>query len=78
MPLTSRGSSTSALSADMRRLLIDGPWAIGLRLRQLPPHDDLRAIWAVHGAEIVRSLQNEPRAWFMQRDLFVSELRRED
>jgi hypothetical protein len=70
MPLTRRGSSksTARLSPEMKTLLLEGPWAIGLTLRTMPPHDELRRLWAIHGADLLRE---NPDAWFVGRDWFV-------
>ena len=57
--------------AKMRRLLLEGPWAVGLTLATMPPHDELAALWAAHGAPL------GPRAWFVGRQAFVQRARGE-
>lgn len=67
-----------ALTPELRTLLIEGPWAIGKFLNDIPPHrhDELRALWAIHGAEILKTLPKGKKAWFPDRDEFVTFLRR--
>jgi phage terminase large subunit-like protein len=52
--------------AKMRRLLLEGPWAVGLTLATMPPHDELAALWAAH----VVGREREG-AWFVGRLAFV-------
>jgi len=61
----------AAYDAKMRRLLLAGPWAVGLTLATMPPHDELAAMWAEHGATLGR------RAWFAGRLAFVQRARGE-
>jgi len=71
-----KGSApSSVLSDQMRRILLDGPHAIGLTLHDLPPHDELRAIWRAHGAAL-KAGRRRP-CWFEDRDLFIKTLRGE-
>ena len=65
------------LSAELRTILLEGPWAVGKEQRDLPRHDELRAIWAVHGAALAASLPRGRRAWFVERDAFVRMVRGE-
>ena len=67
-------ASTEALSPEMATLLLDGPWAVGKTLHDLPPHDELRRLWARHGATLPRRRR---RAWFLDRDVLVRTLRGE-
>jgi hypothetical protein len=66
------------LSEELRTILLDGPWAIGKTLRDLPPHDELRAVWAVHGPALLASRPRRRRPWFLGRDWFVKLIRGEE
>ena len=65
----------STLSNQMRRILLDGPFAIGLTLHALPPHDELRALWRAHGAALKAGRRR--RCWFEDRDEMIRLLRGE-
>jgi hypothetical protein len=70
------------LSEELHLILLWGPWKVGKTLRQIPPHDTLRLLWAVHGAALFGepAPQQRPRAamprgqepWFIGRDWFVT------
>ena len=66
------------LSPEWRTILLEGPWAVGKTQQDLPPHDELRAIWAVHGAALTASLPRGRRAWFVEREAFVRTVRGEE
>lgn len=72
-----KGAPTSPLDPQLARLLVDGPWSVGKQLRDLPPHDALRRLWAQHGDAILRSLPPRGVPWFVERDRFVRDIRRE-
>ena len=65
------------LSAEWRTILLEGPWAVGKAQRDLPRHDELRAIWTMHGAALAASLPPHRVAWFVKRDAFVRLIRGE-
>ena len=65
------------LSAELRTILLEGPWAVGKGQRDLPPHDELRALWAAHGAALTATLPRGRRAWFVVREAFVRMVRGE-
>jgi hypothetical protein len=67
--------TTPPLDPQLRQLLVDGPWSVGKTLRDLPPHDELRAAWQRHGAAILATLPPRVVPWFVERDRFVAELR---
>ena len=64
------------VSDRLREILIHGPHAIGLTYHDLPPHDELRALWRDHGAALKQA--HPRRLWFEERDLFVRILRGEE
>jgi len=72
-----KGAAPAVLSPDLRTLLVDGPWALGQRLSDLPPHDVLRRLWALHGPAIVASLPRGRHPWFEAREAFVRAIRGE-
>jgi hypothetical protein len=43
----------------------------------MPPHDELRRLWAMHGRELSASKPRGKKAWFPERDQFVREIRGE-
>lgn len=73
MPI--RRTSAPPLDPALRRLLIEGPHAIGKNLTEIPRHDELAEVWRVHGESILASLGPRQRAWFMERDWFVQQIR---
>jgi hypothetical protein len=79
MTLTRRrpSGSSNPLSPELEAMLRDGPWAVGNTLNDLPPHDELRRLWAVHGPAIEASMPRARRAWFLERDHFVRMVRGE-
>ena len=75
MPLTRRPApKTEALSPTMAKVLLDGPPAHGLTYHDLPPHDELRRLWGIHGPALLR---RKRRPWFLERDMFVRAVRGE-
>ena len=68
----------SPLSDEMRTILLDGPWAVGKKLIDLPPHNHLRDLWAVHGPALLASRPGRRRPWFLDRDWFVKLIRGEE
>jgi hypothetical protein len=62
--------SVAPLAPELRTILCYGPWKVGKTLRDLPPHDQLRARWHDHGAVLTASLHGR-RPWFVERDWFV-------
>ena len=78
MPLTRRTDEPALpLSPEMRSVLLHGPWSVNKTLRDLPPHDELRALWAVHGPSLLAANDCPKKPWFLERDWFVSYVRRE-
>jgi hypothetical protein len=77
MPLTRRPDEPAEpLSPDMATLLLHGPQAIGKTEHDFP-HDTLRALWAVHGPALLASKGCPKKPWFLERDWFVTYVRRE-
>jgi hypothetical protein len=76
MTLTRRNSPPEGLSPEDEQLLRYGP-------AQAPwpspaTHDRLRVLWAIHGATITASMPRGRPPWFVSRDWFVRQVRRED
>lgn len=77
MPLTPRRKdSTPPLSPELRTLLLYGPDAVGKALADVD-HDTLRALWQVHGPALLASKGCPKKPWFVERDWFVTFVRRE-
>ena len=70
-------SPSSALSPELKRLLLEGPWAVGKTLLESPDHDTLRELWRVHGAALLASKGCPRTPWFLDRDAFVKAVRGE-
>jgi len=73
-----RGANEPAvsLSPELAKVLLHGPTAIGKTEHDFP-HDTLRALWAVHGPALLASKGCPKQPWFLERDWFVSYIRRE-
>jgi hypothetical protein len=58
-------------------LLVSGPWAAGMELRDVD-HDRLRRLWAEHEAAVRAEAARRglPAPWFLDRDQFVRDLER--
>jgi hypothetical protein len=69
MPIR-RMPSLAPVSAELQRILLEGPWAIGKTLHDVN-HDELRAAWHMYGAALEAALPKGQRAWFRDRDMFV-------
>lgn len=68
----------STLSRELKTILLDGPFVLGKTLRDLPPHDDLRALWRQHEAALLAAARKRRKpAWFLDRDLLVRKVRGE-
>jgi hypothetical protein len=63
------------LSPELQTLLCEGPWSVGLDLRSMPPHNELAALWAVHGDVLTASMPRGQKPWFVRRLWFVRVLR---
>jgi len=74
-----RGSEprTDALSPELATLLVDGPSALDSARHQMPDHDELRRLWAVHGAALKQAHPRRRYLWFEDRDLLVRKVRGE-
>ena len=75
--MPTRRAAPPPLSPELRRLLIEGPYVLGRALPSKQEHDELRELWRLHGAAIEASLPRGKRAWFVERDWFVRQVRRE-
>jgi hypothetical protein len=64
------------LTAELAAILVSGPWSVHKTLLDLPPHDDLRALWREHGAAL-KQAHPRRRLWFEDRDFFVRAVRGE-
>jgi hypothetical protein len=65
------------LSPELRTILLEGPWAVGQLPKDLPPHDELRALWAQHGPALKATLPRGKKPWFPERDWFIRQIRGE-
>lgn len=66
------------LSAELRTILLQGPWAVGKTYLTMPRYDELKALWAVHGEALTASLPRRQKPWFVGYDWFVKEIRGEN
>jgi hypothetical protein len=63
------------LSAELRTILLFGPWPLKKTLHDIPDHDTLHALWTVHGPALLASKDCPKKPWFPERDWFVSIVR---
>lgn len=71
-----KGTRPTPLDEPLRQLLLVGP-PLGKTVRDFPSHDELRRLWQQHGAAILASLPPRVVPWFVERDRFVRDVRRE-
>ena len=78
MPLTRRTDApVEPLAPELRTILLFGPHTIGKSLYEIPDHDTLRELWRVHGPALLASKGCPKKPWFLERDWFVTYVRRE-
>ena len=70
-----RHQDVPPLSAELRAVLLDGPYVLGKTLWDIPSHDELRLLWTIYGDELVASRPRREPPWFVLRDAFVNEVR---
>jgi hypothetical protein len=70
-------TAAAPITREMEELLVYGPFLLGKKLTDLPPHDEMRAAWAVHGAGLTATMPRGKVPWFVDRDWFVSLVRGE-
>jgi hypothetical protein len=63
------------LSPELRTLLLEGPWACGLTLETMPSHEELTALWRVHGPAILATWTRGQHIWWLERDWVVRSTR---
>jgi hypothetical protein len=76
---TFRGTPKAELSDVDLRLLVDGPWAVGMTLwSPEADHGRLRGLWRQHEAAVRAEAARRglPAPWFEDRDQFVRDLER--